>query len=535
MNLALTNGAPGGCRRLARAGLLAALAIPAIASAVESSDPCAALAALDYADAVGATVTVRVAEQVPATRKEPAFCRVAGTIAPQVGFEVRLPGQQWNQRLLVTGCTNLCGSIETAGMQDGVRRGYATATTDLGHQSASATNASWALNATGLEDDFGHRATHVTTALARDIVAAYYGSGPGYAYFAGCSTGGRQGLVAASRYPDDFDGAIAGAPFQQLLSVPQMAWALASNAGVGGAPILGRRELALLGKAALANCDAGDGLADGVIGDPEHCGFDPLALRCAPGQVAECLTDQQARAAARIYAGPDDGRGRLLTPGGVPVGSEPHWSALLLPGRTQPGSYAYVVQNWQQYLAFEPDPVFATGPLEFDFAAWPGNLAASHARVGFSANLDRFRARGGRLILYHGWSDAVLVPAHTLGYWRQLAAHSGSASVDEFARLYMVPGMLHCHGGPGASVIDYLAALEEWVEQGTAPDRLLALHEDRGAGPGKMPRDANAKGFSRPLFPYPGVAIYDGKGDPHNADSFSRALPGAAQPPPAGR
>lgn len=522
---------------LAMAGL--ALLLPALAGAgtpTPEAEACAALQVLDYADEVGAAVRFGVAQAVPATGDQPALCRVTGTIAPGAGFEARLPEARWNGKLLVTGCANLCGAILESGFGDALARGYAVASTDMGH-GGEQSDASWALDNPAAEADFGHRATHVTTRLAKALVDRYYGARPEFAYFRGCSTGGRQGLVAASRYPDDFDGIIAGAPFHQALSVPHMAWAVAANTAADGSPVLGAREFDLLGAAALAACDARDGLQDGVIGDPEGCSFDPASLACPAAGDAPCLTPAQVSAAAKIYAGPRTSTGQPLSlyPAGAPVGSEFTWAKALLPASDAPAYFSFIVQNWSRYLAYEPDPPAGPGPIAFDFDRDPKRLRATTAVAGFRPDLQRFRARGGRLILYHGWVDESLMPAHTLDYWRRVTDRMGGpAALAEVARLYMVPGMLHCGGGPGAAEIDFLTALERWVEDDSPPDRLVATHV-RAPVPtyGRQPRfplPAAEVEFTRPVFPYPEVARYSGAGDPQAAASFIRQPPAAPGP-----
>jgi feruloyl esterase len=508
------------------------LALPVAGNAAEpplDAEACAALQALDYAADVGAAVRFAATAALPAAGDQPALCRVAGTIAPTVGFEARLPVSGWNGKLLVTGCTNLCGSILATGFEDALARGYAVASTDLGHR-GDQSDATWALNNPAAEADYGHRATHVTTLLAKALVAAYYGARPGFSYFRGCSTGGRQALVAAGRYPDDFDGIIAGAPFHQTLSVPHMAWAVAANTAADGSPILGRPQFGLLARAALAACDGGDGLEDGVIGDPEGCAFDPGTLACGAEGSGECLDSAQVAAARKIYAGPRTSAGESLSlyPGGAPVGSEPTWAQMLLPADGRPAWFAFVVQNWSRYLAYAPDPA-GPGPFGFDFDRDPARLRATAAVVGFRPDLRAFRARGGRLILYHGWADESLMPAHTLDYWRRATdTLGGPAALAELARLYMVPGMLHCGGGPGAAEIDFLTALERWVEDGAAPDALIAKRV-REPVPTyvrqpRFPLPAGQVLFERPVFPYPDVAEYAG-GDAALAASFRRRPP----------
>jgi feruloyl esterase len=476
---------------------------------------CDALKAIDLSEGTGAAVRLDEVGILPAAGDQPELCRVNGFIGPQVGFEVRMPRKHWNGKLLVTGCSNLCGILQIQGMEDALARGYAAGTTDMGHRTGDTADARWAFQNDALEADFGHRATHVTTLAAKQIVANYYGDAPAYAYFRGCSTGGRQALVAAERYPDDYDGIIAGAPFNQSLSVPHMAWVLAANAGPDGEPLLKRAEFELLRTAALATCDGDDGQMDGVIGKPESCTFKPQSLQCPAGG-RHCLTPAQVAAATKIYAGPRTSKGEAWSSGGSPVGSEFAWEKQLLAPAGKVPFFQLIVRNWSQYLAFQPDPPVPSSVLAeagqglpgVDFDAGPAQFSATAAVSGFRPDLERFRARGGRLLVYHGWVDESLMPAHTLDYWRAARQRLGTAAkLAEFARLFMVPGMLHCGAGPGAADIDYLGALERWVETDEAPASLLA-HKVRKPEPTlvRQPRFPLAPAtveYTRPVYPYP--------------------------------
>jgi len=497
----------------------------------EPPDECSVLAALDFAEAVGAAVTFSAA-RVAAGDGMPVRCRISGRIAPEVGVEIWLPVDSWNGRLLVAGCYGLCGSLRADQMTDAAARGYATATTDGGHSDAHYPDSRWALDNESLEEDFGHRAVHVTTLFARALVEAFYGERPARAYFRGCSTGGRQALVSAGRYPEDFDGIIAGAPFHQTLSVPHMIWADRANTGPDGQPLLGQPQFALLHGAALAACDAADGLTDGLIGDPEHCGVDPAALACAgDGQQRDCLQPAQVRAAQLIYQGPADGSGRQLAPFGAAPGSELTWAGQLI-GRDGKPSFFYTVgQNWMRYHAFEPDPPAGTAPLVFDFDRDPQRLAAAAARSGFGPALGGFAAREGKLIVYHGWADESLQPAHTLAWWRAaLRENGGAAALAKFARLFLLPGVAHCGGGAGAGDVDYLTAIERWVEADEAPEMLIGWRT-RDSVPAtvrqvRFPVQGEVL-MKRPVYPYPALARYAGSGDPLDPASYRRVAPGA--------
>jgi feruloyl esterase len=521
----------------ARASIVAALLLVAVAVRAggiqerPEPDDCAVLAALDLGELAKEGVAIR-AEPVPADADRPARCRVTGTIAPEIGVEIWLPADTWNGRLLVAGCYGLCGVIRAEQMEDAVARGYATATTDAGHSGQKYPDSRWAYNNTSLEEDFGHRAVHLTTRLAKSLAGAYYGKPAQYAYFRGCSTGGRQALVSASRHPDDFDGIIAGAPFDQALSVPHMIWADRANTGADGQPILGRRQFTLLRKAVLARCDAADGSIDSVVGDPEGCDFRPESLACASGQERDCLTPAQVEAAAKIYAGPTDGAGRRLAPFGAAPGSEFTWARQLLGKDGKPSFFHSIGQNWMQYHAFEPDPPLGSGPLVFDFDKDPPRLAAGLARVGYRPDLEAFAESDGKLIIYHGWSDESLQPAHTLAYWEAaLKRNGGAEGLGSFARLYLLPGVLHCGGGTAAGDVDYLTALERWVEQGEAPDMLVAARTKASVPVTvRQPRFPLAGEIlaRRPIFPYPAVARFRGTGDPLDPASYERVLPGSA-------
>lgn len=518
-------------RRLTFA-IAALLAASSAAGAEISEEECVVLGALDFNEAVDAAVTVN-ATVVPAERDLPARCRVTGVIAPEIGIEAWLPVESWNGKIFTAGCYGLCGAIRADQMEDAAARGYATITTDAGHSEQKYPGSSWAFNNPALELDFAHRAMHLTVLLAKELVRAYYGEREAHSYFRGCSTGGRQGLVAAARYPDDFDGIVAGAPFHQTLSVPQMIWADRANTAPDGAQILRGPQFELLLKAALAACDADDGVQDGVIGDPQSCAFTPDALLCRDSGPEQCLDRGQVDAARKIYAGPVNDRGQRLAPFGAAVGSEFSWAAQLLSVDGKPPFFRYIGQNWSQYHAYAPDPPLNSGPFVFDFDRDPARLESVAREMHFSPELGRFSARDGRLIVHHGWSDESLMPAHTLDYWQKAQrAAGGQEKLGEFARLYMLPGVTHCGGGPGAGDVDYLTALERWVESDEAPDMLIAYRtRDSVATLQRQPRfplPASEALLVRPVFPYPDTARFGGEGDPNDPARWQRVRRGPA-------
>lgn len=505
--------------------LLGFIPLAGAETAETAIDECAVLAALDFEESVGAAVSLQGA-MVEARGQPGARCRVTGRIAPEVGVEVWLPADTWNGKLLVTGCEQRCGSLRTHQMEDAAARGYATATTDGGYSVGEDADSRWAWNAPEREEDFGHRAVHVTALLAKALVAAFYGEREQYAYFRGCSNGGRQGLVAAQRYPEDFDGIIAGAPFHQTLSVPHMIWADRVNRDAQNRPLLRGGQIELLHQAVLAACDAADGLSDGIVGDPERCAFDPALLMCPEGAKRDCLDAAQVEAVRRIYSGPLTSAGQRLAPFGAAPGSEFTWARQLLGRDDEPPSFRVVGENWLRYHAFEPDPPQDAALAEFDFDRDPERLAASASRIGFEPDLDGFQRRYGRLIVHHGWADESLQPAHTIEYWRRLVRNSGGEQkLADFARLFLLPGVQHCGGGPGAGDIDYLTAIERWVEQDEAPDMLIAWRT-RDSAPVTVRQPlfplAGEVLLKRPVFPWPEVAYYRGEGDVLEPASYRR-------------
>jgi feruloyl esterase len=508
--------------------LLGLLCRPAwvIAQATDPG-PCAALSALSFNAAVGADVTLAAVEAVAADKDLPAYCRVAGNIAPEVEFLIWLPVTDWNRGLLVAGCGGLCGLIMKPGMEDALIRGYATATTNMGHSNDVYPDTRWAYNNPQLETDFAHRATHVTTVLAKEIIRAFYGQTAARAYFRGCSTGGRQGLVAAQRYPHDYHGIIVGAPFDQATSVPQFFWAVQSNTGPDGKPILGAGQFNLLHAAAMDACDEEDGLADGIVSDPQACHFDPAAVQCASDTSRDCLTAVQVTAARNIYQGPRTSDGDQLYPSGPAPGSEFTWAKQLLGKDGGPSFFYSVAQNWSQYLAYEPDPPLDSGPFAFAFDSGPQRMAASVELTGFAPELKSYADSGGKLLMYHGWVDESFPGAHSINYWQQAQARAGGRDqVGDYYRLFMMPGMTHCGAGPGASEVDYLTALERWVERGEAPEQLTAFKREKSVPvfvrQPRFPLPEAEIVFARPVYPYPDVTHYAGTGDPADAESFIR-------------
>jgi feruloyl esterase len=458
----------------------------------------------------------------PATSILPEHCRVLGIIGPgKVGFAVQLP-TDWNGNFYHQGGGGYVGSIPDASA--GLARHYATAATDTGHQtSPSGSLVSWALNDPQAVMDFGYRAVHVTTTTAKAIIAAYYGRPVSRSYFVGCSRGGGQGLMEAQRFPDDFDGIVAGAPaFSWTALQMNFNWDVRAASSRQGTPIPDNK-LPLIASAVVAACDAQDGLVDGLIEDPRRCSFDPASLQCSEGDAPDCLTAGQVQALERIYLGPRDSKGTQLAqpflPGGEDDGSIGLPSASgngLGPWITAGdglGSMGFLFQDgFFRYIVFQ-DPAY--DPFTFNEDTGPGSTAmigAGRILDAVDPDLSPFKSHGGKMVMFHGWNDHSLSPLQTVQYYQQvIATMKGQEQTTDFFRFFLVPGMDHCEGGRGMDKFDALSALVNWVERGAAPDQILAASEFY-------------QGRTRPLCPYPQEAVYRGTGSAEDADNFSCGL-----------
>ena len=516
---------------------------------------CKALLALSDTD-----LSVLTAELVPATTLLPEHCRVTGLIPPTVGFEVRLP-TDWNGKFYMVGNGGYLGRIFDQSY--GLARGYATASTDTGHIGPSPR---FGLDRQR-EIDFAFRAVHVSVLAAKRLIAARYGEGPKLSYYRGCSTGGRQGLMELQRFPADFDGASITAPIydytlKQTYNAAWVAQALFGNNRAGYVP---PRKLEALGKAVYARCDGLDGLQDGLIDDPRRCDFDPAKQlkRCVPGgDGPDCFTSAQIAAIAKIYDGPGNG----IYPGHV-KGAE--WMAhrgpgfsggwdlyfigkMAAPGEKTPsgaqggtggrddaygGDVFKPVQlrnamSFFRYLAFDPDRPDFNALTDLDFDHLPDTSAMAAIMNATDPDLTPFYAHGGKLILSHGWADVGLNPLATVKYYEAIGRAMGKDVRGQFVRLFMVPGMYHCSGGPGPDLYRDLEALETWVEQGRAPETMIAYKVENADQYNARERTGLRAGArvirSRPLCAYPKVARYQGHGSLDEASNFACVAPPAS-------
>jgi feruloyl esterase len=445
-----------------------------------------------------------VEDAAAAFRALPAFCRVAATLKPtgdsDIKIEVWMPANGWNGKYEAVGNGAFSGAIVYPAMMTALARGYATSSTDTGHAGGSA---SFALGHPEKVIDFGWRAVHEMTAASKTIIAAYYAAGPKFSYWNGCSAGGRQAMKEAQRFPADFDGIIAGAPGLDWTGRAAQAVRVAKSLEKNESARLPPAQAQLLHRAVLQACDTLDGLKDGLIADPTQCTFDPSALQCRGSDEAACLTPAQVETARLMYSAGVNRRTQREIAGLAP-GSELGWTPL---GWTASARTTGLDQF--RFIVFS-DPGWDIQKSNFESDIARADAADDNIINALDPNLKPFVDRGGKLIQYHGWSDPQISPGNSTQYYsRVLEALGGAATIRNAYRLFMAPGMGHCSGGEGPNTFDMVGALERWVEQGKAPDLILASHSTNGV----VDR-------TRPLCPYPQVAVYKGTGSTDEAANF---------------
>ena len=502
--------------------------------AVSPVTPCESLPAADLSGVADRAVHVTSAAKAVDSAGKP-YCKVDGYVEPAVRFEVHLPLQGWTQRYLQIGCGGLCGVLSVR-LNDhdrmcvpAARGDLALASTDMGHEGGL--DGRWAANNPQARIDFASRGVHVTALVAKALIRRFYGRPPRYSYFSGCSDGGREALIEAQRYPRDFNGIAAGAPALNFTVQNSFyhGWNALSNTGPDGKAILTAAKLPLLHAAVMAACDATDGLEDGLISDPRRCRFDPAVIQCHPAEdPSRCLTPAQVEVVRRIYAGAHDARGRKLVAGGPMPGSELAWAGVYVPQESgQPLFSAMIATGSLEYLYY-PRPLpasWALRDLKFDRATLD-SFPYRNLYDATNPDLSAFQAAGGRLLMWHGWADQHISPLNSIEYYQAVERLMGADRVREFARLFLIPGVYHCGGGYGLSRFDVLTPLMGWVERGAAPDRLLASRLRPGA------RGAPRIAGTRPVFPFPEVARYSGRGRIDDPASFIAADPAPADVAP---
>ena len=448
------------------------------------------------------------------------FCRVIGTVKPMpesdIRFELWLPPRtNWNGKFEGVGSAASLGAIQYQPLMRALVRGYATVATDNGHQSESGYDVSWAMGQPERIIDFGYRAEHTVTQAAKTLTQRFYGREPRHSYFVGCSQGGHHGLMEAQRFPEDYDGIVAGAPDYSLTGeMAGQAWNVRAlqQTTTGALPV---QKLQLLQQSVTKAC----GGADGLVEDPRQCSFDPAALRCTTPGENSCLTDSEIEAVRRMYAGPKTAAGVQIYPGLSP-GGEARWERLWADPKRLGGSW----QGFYRFMVFQ-NPAWELSTMDFDRDPAQAKQKLGHILDPDSSDLGDFADRGGKIIVYHGWADDMVPSQVSTEYYASVAAKWGAERVNSFYRLFMVPGMSHCGGGPGANVLfhseeaaavplepdrDILTALEQWVEQGRAPSSFV---------PSRLDKDGAIE-RTRLVCAYPSIAKYRGSGNVNRAENW---------------
>jgi feruloyl esterase len=442
------------------------------------------------------------------------LCRATAKLRPVSGSEITaqvwLP-QSWNGKLLGVGGGGFNGGLTSAPLvlKDPVGMGYVGVVTDAGHEDTA--SAKFAYDSAEKLTDYAYRANHVAADFAKSLIDSYYGSPAKRAYFYGCSNGGRDALMLARRFPEDYDGIIAGAPAAAFMEImTSFVW---NRQAVASAPKL-KDKLQLVQNAVVAKCDALDGVKDQLLENPLQCSFDPGELQCKDGDGPNCLSAAEVSALRKVYSGPRLRDGNQIF-SGQPVGGEAlpknweEWIVAEKAGEMGPEAYRWMVHR-------NPEWGMESFDLGRDYA-----LAKQRMSPILNSNdpdLSAFMKRGGKLMLYHGWNDAAIPAGATLEYHSSLRKALGPVA-DEQVRLFMVPGMMHCWGGPGATDFDKVEAMDRWMESGTAPDRIIATEYDPPASVLVLPNSKKVR--TRPLCAWPKVAQYSGTGSSDDAASFT--------------
>ena len=510
----------------------------------------------DLSRVVDKPATIQSTELI--TTPKGKFCKVLGNIEPTIGFEVDLPAEKWTQRFLMGGCGGLCGMLAVGVTNAGkcvpaLNGEFVLAGSDMGHRAQMGGDD----EAKFAEDpqkriDFAYRGNHVTTVVAKALIKAYYGQSPRYSYFMGCSDGGREALMEAQRFPDDYDGVVAGAPASifTLQNSFYHAWMVRANQRADGTNILLINRLSILHDAVLAKCSTLSGVADGLLQDPRACDFDPAAVQCKAGSnTSKCLTAEEVAVVRKLYAGPTDADGKKFMVGGYQRGSE---AQLSLPSTEKGTSMSAGMASRSMQYVLLSDISAADGDLR-NFAFTRENFARVNQLAplynALNTNLTSFQKRGGKIILWHGWSDTGISPLGTIAYYQGVQKYMGEARTDAFLRMFLLPGVGHCGGGDGYGQVDLLSPIMAWVENRQAPKQLITgkVAQVQMGPPAGTPEDAmGAVGMNagmdagsptggnrgpyatadqeakatRPVYAYPMIPRYTGKGDQNDAANY---------------
>jgi feruloyl esterase len=530
---------------------------------------CADLAKAAIGDAVGSPTHITSAKPIEDGKPGP-YCEVLGYVEPQVKFEVRLPLTNWTQRYLQTGCGGTCGTLrvqveDQEGCLPAMNGELALASTDMGHSGGMANSAFG--NDPQQRIDFAYRGVHVTALAAKALIGRFYDQPPKFSYFAGCSDGGREALMEVQRFPGDFDGVTAGAAAMNFTTQNTFyhGWNVVVNTGPDGKPILTADKLPVLHNVVLEQCDALDGLKDGLIGDPLACHPNLSSVTCVATQdTASCLTPEQAKVALEIYKGAHDAKGHKFVLSGPLPGSELNWAGVYVPAPGNDRTMSRMVATATlKYLVFKKNPPdsYTLSDFKFTTASFAEATQLHRLYDATDPDLTAFASRGGKLILWHGLADPHIAPLNTIAYYTAMEKIMGSQKVENFARLYLFPGGGHCAGGDGPFDFPLLRTIMDWVERGAAPYEVVASHRPMKMGaPGGPPsqpggpasgapatvasnqrrdtplqdrpsaRDFGKVDRTRPVYPYPLTTAYKGSGSVDDAVNFTAGKAQAVSP-----
>jgi feruloyl esterase len=525
-----------------------------VAMAQPTDDKCAGLAGLRLSNANITTAETYAAGMFVGPRdpftgedmstfykRLPAFCRVVAHAEPSVDsdilVEVWMPLSGWNGKLQGLGNGGFAGSIDYFELGASIAKGYAAVATDTGH-TGSFIDSAWARGHPEKVVDFGYRGVHEMTRVAKAEVQQFYGAGVKRSYFAGCSDGGREALMEAQRYPEDYDGLLAGAPAYNWTA--QLSAAVVDAQALAATPesFIPQEKIATIAEAVVEACDGRDGVKDGILNDPRQCRFNPATIQCNGNANTNCLTASQVSALRQIYKGLEDGHGKKVFPGYLPGAESGQWGwGFSITGPAPAQSVTAMLAH-----GYFSDMVYGKSDWDYKTFMPESGLLDARERTGdvldaLNPDLGAFQKRGGKLILYHGWNDPVVPALATVDYYVAVQAKNGKSATDRFVRLYLMPGVQHCSDGPGADQVgqsgtwpsedatrNARTALENWVEKGIAPDALVAT---KMTGPPSVTGEPGGQtARTRLLCRYPQSPKYKGTGDPNKAMSFVCTAPG---------
>ncbi len=520
-------------------------------SAAPASDPCAMLTRLNLTESPGGPARILSAQLVEApdgvrsvsyrsgysdgtshlSSAIRQYCDVTGYVAPQNKFELKLPlAGDWNGNFFFQACGGFCGSIIADDIDLGLMRGYASATSNGGHESAPGFDGIWAANAPELQEDFGWRSTHVVTRVAKEIATRYYGKSIRHSYLVGNSKGGQAVLMEAQRFPEDFDGYMPSAPVYDYTgrNIIAAAWFWQAISDGHGGSVLDAAAAQVVHESVLKACGAQAGVYEGVVADPTSCNWKPEMVACKPAEDGSgCLSARQVAAVKKLMTPAANSKGEIVYAYPYLPGTETQWEGWNYYGSFRPGTpprlaNAILPRVFEQYFVDEKVRV-VVDPLQFDFDREPATFARSRQIYdALSFDLRGIKNRGGKILLWHGWADGAIMATSSIGYYDGvMKLMGGRKETESFFRLFLIPGVHHGGLGPGFTAFDSLTALEGWVEKGIPPDKLIVSRMSHGV----VER-------SRPVYPYPVQARYSGKGDPTRPESFAPFDPSSGPVPP---